>query len=294
MNKQSIDAKHAWLILYFILNLTLTLYNKALLINFKYPWTLTAIHTLCGSVGCYLLYGIGAFVPTKLTMNEQFIMLMFSFLYTINIAISNVSLNLVSVAFHQVVRAMTPVFTIILSVAFLHKTYSRKVYTSLLPVVLGVGFATFGEYDYSFLGLVLTLLGTVLAAIKTIVTNRVQVGRLKLDPMDLLLRMSPLAFVQCMVYAYMTGELAIVKTFSETHMTSSLAWSLFFNGVLAFALNIVSFTANKKTGPLTMTVAGNVKQVLSIILAVVIFDLNINYTNAFGIILTLVGGGWYG
>ncbi|CEG71919.1 Putative Ribonuclease III [Rhizopus microsporus] len=288
------DSGYIWLGLYFLFNLSLTLYNKLLLINFRYPWTLTAIHTLCGTIGCYILYSFNIFTPAKLGDRENIVMILFSVLYTINIAISNVSLNLVSVPFHQVVRAMTPVFTILLSILFLQKSYPKMIYLSLLPVVCGVGFATFAEYDYSFIGFVLTVLGTILASVKTIVTNRVQVGRLKLNPLDLLFRMSPLAFVQCIMYAYVTGELDQVKQFSETSMTWSLALALLFNGVIAFGLNVVSFTANKKTSALTMTVAGNVKQVLSIILAVVIFDYVINAINAFGIILTLLGGAWYG
>ncbi|SAL98825.1 hypothetical protein [Absidia glauca] len=301
ISSRSLDNGYVWLGAYFILNLSLTLYNKAILLDFRYPWSLTAIHTLCGSVGCYLLYALGVFTPAKLNDNENMVMLMFSVLYTINIAISNEPCicggkfwkerqNM----FHQVIRAMTPVFTVMISIAFLQKSYSRKIYLSLLPVVMGVGFATIGEYDYTVIGFLLTVLGTVLAAVKTIVTNRVQVGRLKLHPLDLLLRMSPLAFVQCVFYAYATGELERVREFSSTNMTLSLASGLLINGLLAFALNIVSFTANKKTSALTMTVAGNVKQVLSIILAVVIFDLNINVTNAFGIALTLIGGAWYG
>lgn len=42
-----------------------------------------------------------------------------------------------------------------------------------------------------------------------------------------------------------------------------------------------------------MTVAANVKQVLTIVLAVIIFDLSINRTNLFGITLTLFGGALY-
>lgn len=37
----------------------------------------------------------------------------------------------------------------------------------------------------------------------------------------------------------------------------------------------------------------NVKQVLSIVLAVVIFNVSISAMNALGILLTLVGGAWY-
>lgn len=42
-----------------------------------------------------------------------------------------------------------------------------------------------------------------------------------------------------------------------------------------------------------MTVAANVKQVLTIVLAVMIFHLSINLTNFFGITLTLLGGALY-
>lgn len=40
-------------------------------------------------------------------------------------------------------------------------------------------------------------------------------------------------------------------------------------------------------------VAANVKQVLTIVCAVVIFNLTITTLNAVGILLTLVGGAWY-
>ncbi|KAI7866285.1 triose-phosphate transporter family-domain-containing protein [Spinellus fusiger] len=290
-----LDSSMVWLGMYFVLNLALTLYNKIImsLFEFPFPWTLTAIHTFCGAIGSFIFWKSKLFTPSKLGEKENMVMLMFSVLYTINIAISNVSLNLVTVPFHQVVRAMTPVFTIMLSVLFLKKIYSSRIYISLLPVVLGVAFATFGDYDYTATGFILTVLGTVLAALKTVVTNRVQVGRLKLHPLDLLLRMSPLAFVQTMIYSYVTGEMAQVQQFYRANFTLSLFFALLMNGIFAFFLNVVSFTANKKTSALTMTVAGNVKQVLSIILAVIIFKLNITLVNSAGILLTLAGGAWY-
>ena len=80
---------------------------------------------------------------------------------------------------------------------------------------------------------------------------------------------------------------------SAQEMTSGRALALAANGFLAFALNVVSFTANKKVGALSITVAANVKQVLTILFAVFLFHLTITPVNALGIILTLVGGAWY-
>lgn len=236
------------------------------------------------------------FVPARLTSRENLIMAAFSVLYTINIAVSNLSLHLVSVPFHQVVRASTPLFTIFLTTVFFRARCSTRKMVSLLPVIAGVGFATYGAYDFTAWGLILTLLGTFLAATKTVVTNVIQTGtggRLRLHPLDLLMRMSPLAFIQCVIYGWWSGELERVRTYGALEMTKGKAFALLINGMIAFGLNIVSFTANKKAGPLTMTVSANCKQVLTIAIAVVMFNVQITPTNGIGILLTLVGGGWY-
>ena len=68
--------------------------------------------------------------------------------------------------------------------------------------------------------------------------------------------MSPLAFVQCVVVALLSGELERVRQSSAREMDAGRALALAANGCLAFVLNVVSFTANKKVGALSMTVAG--------------------------------------
>lgn len=91
------DTQPAWLVLYFFFNLGLTLYNKGVLERFPFPYSLTALHTLCGSIGGYILLEYGIFEPKRLTYRENLVLLGFSVLYTINIAVSNLSLRLVTV-----------------------------------------------------------------------------------------------------------------------------------------------------------------------------------------------------
>ncbi|KAH7882936.1 triose-phosphate transporter family-domain-containing protein [Phlebopus sp. FC_14] len=307
------NSQSFWLALYFSFNLGLTLYNKGVLIHFPFAYTLTALHALCGSIGGVLLLNSGAYVPAKLSDADNLALIAFSVLYTINIAVSNLSLQLVTIPFHQVVRSATPIFTILLSMFLFGARCSRQKTASLIPVIAGVALATYGDYYYTTSGLLLTVLGTLLAAVKTIFTSVLQSPpslshpsskfssqlrflvppRLHLHPLDLLTRMAPMAFVQCILLAHISGELDHVRHWSAHEMSPWRAVALCLNGAIAFGLNVVSFTANKKAGPLSMTVAANVKQVLSIILAVVIFDLSISLTNTSGILLTLAGGAWY-
>lgn len=155
------ESQFFWLALYFFFNLGLTLYNKLVLVRFPFPYTLSAIHALFGTIGGNVLVRAGVFVPTRLNPGETTVVVGFSILYTVNIVISNVSLKLVTVPvrpyrlafqlcfesdwfsqFHQVVRAATPLFTIIFAAVLLGTSSSRAKLISLIPVVAGVGFAS--------------------------------------------------------------------------------------------------------------------------------------------------------
>jgi len=289
------------LLCYFLCNIGLTLYNKAILGSFHFPWLLTAVHSGCSFIGCTVMLQLGHFHTAKLGRRENVALVAFSLLFTINIAISNVSLAMVSVPFHQVVRATTPIFTTILFRVLFNRTFSTATYMSLFPIVCGVSLATFGDLTFTDIGFILTFFGVILAALKTIVTNRMMTGSLALSFWEILRRMSPLAFVQSIFYAFLTGELSAFRTFladelfSENPRTSPLAFCLIMagNGALAFALNVSSFSTNKIVGALTMTVCANIKQCLTIILGVVLFDVHLGMMNVWGILVTLTGGAMY-
>ncbi|KAI9207642.1 triose-phosphate transporter family-domain-containing protein [Polychytrium aggregatum] len=288
-----------WLLFYFSVNLTLTIHNKAVLqlYRFPFPWTLTAIHIMCSTLGCSALSAFGVFRPVACSPRDMIKILGFSILYTVNIAVSNISLSMVTVPFHQVVRSIAPIVTMVLSSLFWRHSHGTKTWISVLPTIVGVSLTTLGDYDYTSAGLILTILGTVLASLKTILTNKLQVSdrssqKAKLGPLDLLYIMSPPALAQTLVYVYASGEFATLSEYwaDPGLRRSSLLGALVFNGSIAFALNFVSFTANRKLGPLMMGVAANMKQVLSVGLAVAVFDLRIGAINALGIVLTLAGG----
>ena len=112
-----LDSPSLWLALYFALNLWLTLYNKSVLIHFPFPYTLTALHALCGTIGSSILlrlqrpdlsgstggttqkssWSFFRKITPELNLGESIVLLFFSMLYTINIVVSNASLRLVTV-----------------------------------------------------------------------------------------------------------------------------------------------------------------------------------------------------
>ena len=220
-------------------------------------------------------------------------MLAFSALFTVNIATSNVSLALVSVPLHQVLRSTCPIAAIMIY-RFQGRTYPTATYLSIIPLILGVALATIGDYYCTMYGLFLTLLGVLLAAMKTVATNKIMTGSLALTALEVLLRMSPLATIQCVICAFMTGEVQAAHiAYARGELSSRFALALLANGLIAFLLNIVSMQANKLAGALTMTVAGNMKQALTILIGIMWFNLQTGFLNATGIAVTLAGAALY-
>jgi hypothetical protein len=157
---------------------------------------------------------------------------------------------------------------------------------TLLPIVAGALLATYGErYDASCRGFLLTLIGAVLAVVKTIATNvLVHKSDSSVPPIELLSILSPLAAAQALLWAIWTGEISGVM---KSTLGSKWVVILVLDTAMAAALNIASFEANRRGGPLAMAIAANVKQVL--LLAVPLGGKLPGPTVVCGTALTVVG-----
>lgn len=198
----------------------------------------------------------------------------------------------VNLTIAQIIRSLGPLFTMALAVPILGSKFSIPKLVSLLPVIAGIALTTYGEISFTALGLFLTFAGTILAAFKTVVTNLMQTGqRFQMHPLDLLHWLSPLALAQCIAYAVYTGEyFEVYKDLWPMHNVYKTILVIALNGALAFGLNVVSFVSNKKVGPLTISVAANIKQVLTVVLSFFFFELNVSQVGFVGIVLALLGG----
>ena len=196
--------------------------------------------------------------------------------------------HLTPLPLQQLLRAPTPVITAaLLRLSDPTIRYSRSAYLSLTLVVFGVILATLtgdtSSYTASTTALLVTVLGAFLASLKSIATSWLQCPRphhdmgsrtdrlgLDMNAIELLQCITPLAFLQAVLFAWSAGELqsralspAAAQPGSQTRFPlGHLVGLLLLNCATAFALNIASFEANRRAGPLGITIAGNLKQVL--------------------------------
>lgn len=283
----------------------MTLLNKAAFakVSFHYPYFLSAIHMACNAIGSECLFRTDVFQPLlgaiqrqPLDAKGQRLILIFSVIFSLNIAIGNVSLRYVSVNFNQVMRSLVPAITIAMGFCLGKKTSTSRL-LAVVPIIIGVAMACFGDMSYTALGFCYTVACVVLAALKVVMGGEMLTGNLKLHPADLLGHMAPLALMQCIVLAYFTGEIHSIAERWSSELSPSVDWYPMFvvwlSGVFSFSLNICSLQANKVTSPLTLCIAANVKQVLMIALSTIIFGIDVTPLNGAGIVVVLLGSARY-
>ncbi|OCT49195.1 hypothetical protein CLCR_11317 [Cladophialophora carrionii] len=219
----------------------------------------------------------------------------FSLLYTLNIVVSNWTLGLVSLTMHQTIRAIVPALTVLLSITALGRSwreYSSGVYGAITLTICGVMLAvnaapltginnnnnTSSRTNAS--GFAWTVLGATLAVAKTIAANHLQQPRrrnswgLGLSSSALVRYCSLSSTIITIVVGSWTGEMRALMstTVRSTSSGTQLLWLLWFwllNALATSFLNLASFEANKRCGPLSMGVASNLKQVV-----ILLFDLS--------------------
>lgn len=192
----------------------------------------------------------------------------------------------------QTIKSSVPAFAVFLQ-AFLFgdtKGLTALKIASLIPIVGGVGLASWTEVNFEMTGFVTALVASVMTALQAMLSGRLLTQ--KLDSVNLVYYMAPLSFMFLLPFAYVYEFSGIVNLWE--HNTDLYAYSiLFLSGAIAFALNVTSFLVIVNTSPLTFTVSGNLKVVFSIGISVLVFQNQVTMWNFIGCATAIVGVAWY-
>eukprot|EP00727_Mastigamoeba_balamuthi_P007904 m51a1_g3734 hypothetical protein (362) ;mRNA; r:35048-36315 len=288
-----------WLGMWFVLNIGLTLANKALFQfgTFTFPTVVSLCHMSCSAICAHAVIERFQVPVRKLATRAEWVrIVLFSLLFCSNILTGNIGLRFVPVSLVQCVRSTIPGITMALSIAILGKRYTTSHVMAVVLVVIGVATATYTTLDFHVVGFMFTVAVCFLSSLKSVFTSRFLVGAgLRFHPFDLLRTMASLSVIHLSVVCLVTGEAASAIEWFRTSEQATLKFVglLLLNGLAAFFLNVCNFFFTKLTSALTVTIVGNVKHVATIGLSIIMFKNPVTFYNAIGILTTIAGAACY-
>lgn len=181
-----------------------------------------------------------------------------------------------------------PLFTVILSQIILRERYSKWVYLSLVPIVVGVVIASLTELSFDMIGLISALISTVGFSLQNIYSKKV-LKDTGVHHLRLLHMLGRLALVMCLpVWAYV--DFNVIRTpslvFNSDYRVIML---LLCDGALNWLQNIIAFSVMSLVTPLTYSVSSAFKRIFVIGVSLFILGNPVTGLNVFGMALTILG-----
>ncbi|XP_011076749.1 probable sugar phosphate/phosphate translocator At3g11320 [Sesamum indicum] len=280
-------------------NIGLLLLNKYLLSNygFKYPIFLTMCHMTVCSLLSYIAIVWMKMVPMhSVNSRVQFMKISaLSLIFCASVVSANISLKYLPVSFNQAIGATTPFFTAVFAYLITLKMESWLTYVTLIPVVAGVIIASGGEPSFHLFGFIMCLGATAARALKSVGQEiLLSSEEEKLDSMNLLLYMAPIAVVLLLPVTLFVEENVVSITLALAREDTRIIWLLLFNSALAYFVNLTNFLVTKHTSALTLQVLGNAKGAVAVVVSILIFKNPISATGMLGYSLTVFGVILYG
>ncbi len=181
-------------------------------------------------------------------------------------------------------KASTPVVVLLISLVTGLESASFTELNIVVLISLGVALASIGELLFSWSGFTYQVIAIGAEASRLVLTGAI-LKRYKLDSLSTLYYIAPLCAVIngvcCLYFEYSLLPWDRIFTFKFIAM-------LIFNGLVAFSLNIAAVMLIAHTSPLTLTLAGIVKDILLVVLSVVIFKAPVTFLQILGYAVALL------
>jgi solute carrier family 35 protein E1 len=268
--------------------------GKQILNEFPYPMTLSMVHLI--AINCFLAPSLNLLdvreiphIPRKYFVRRIIPLALGKLFASIS---SHISIWRVPVSYAHTVKAVMPLFTVLLSIIIMKERFTLSVYISLLPIVGGVMLATVTELSFDMLGLVAALFSTLCFALQNIYSKKCM-RETRIHHLRLLLVISQF----CCLFLFPVWMYTDVwQIITNLHKVQHLAWLLLglpLSGFLAFAQNMVAFTVISIISPVSYSVANVTKRIVVISTSLLMLQNPVTFYNVCGMSIAMSGVGLY-
>lgn len=271
---------------------TIILYNKFLIFDmgFDFPGTLAIFHQFASLLlALVAVYMCRIEVPVLRLeiVGKNFVIM--AILFSVNLWCSNMAYMYLSVAFIQMIKAITPCIVLMFSFILRIETPSLYLVAIIVVITCGVLMTSINDQSRSAgaFGLVIQMVAIVAEALRLTLTKKL-FKDISLSPIAALLYMCPSCLViLCTMWLASEGPRLCSLNMQPIHAIPPLY--LCTNAACAFLLNASSMLLVKYTSALTLNISGIVNDFLLIAWSVAVAGATVGWLQYIGYAVSTVG-----
>ncbi|PKU79278.1 probable sugar phosphate/phosphate translocator At1g06470 [Dendrobium catenatum] len=291
-----------FILIWYTFSTCLTLYNKTLLGDhlgrFPAPLLMNTVHfslqaVLAKAIACF--QSRGSEKGAKMTWKDYFVRVVPTALGTaLDINLSNASLVFISVTFATMCKSASPIFLLVFAFAFRLETPSFKLLGIILIISFGVLLTVLKETQFDFWGFVLVMLASVMSGFRWSMTQillQKESYGLK-NPITLMSHVTPVMALATAILSLLLDpwhDLKSNKYFDSSKHVIRSCLLMLLGGALAFFMVLTEYILVSATSAVTVTIAGIVKEAVTILVAVFYFHDQFTVLKGMGLLVIIVG-----
>jgi len=286
---------------YYAASIGLTFYQSWLLKKLQFPLTIVLVHFIMkfiAAASCRAGYTMYTGID-RVTLGWSHVLGrigVVAVVASLDIALSQWSFEYIDVALYTVTKSTSIVFILFFSLLF----RLEKKHWSLIVIVLmissGLAMFTYKSTDFVFVGFFMVLSASFLSGIRWTLSQLImQKSQLGLsNPVDMIYHVQPVMIMVLIPFAVgfegvtISSSLALFR-FEDSILFLTTITRVVAGGLIAFFMEVAEYLLVSYTSGLTLSVAGIVKEILSLGLAIVIESTDISAVNAVGLVVCMAG-----
>lgn len=273
----------------------LIMLNKELLSNgFPYPMALSGLGMSFSSVASFLCCRVFRVVEAKKTVTFSFFLqriMPVGLLMALTLHFGNLVYLYLTVSFIQMLKAFTPIMTMLALFIARLETPSKRLVFSVLIIALGTAIASAGEVNLNLLGVLIMMSSEAFESVRLVLTQFLLTGY-RFHPIEGLMYLAPAC-----TFWLMLGSLSleyrrmVSANVLEVVMMSPLKFLC--AAAMGFAVNALAYIVIQVASSLTLKVLGTVKNALVVVLGILILQETVTPLQGVGYGLSLAAFFWY-
>ncbi|GLI64396.1 hypothetical protein VaNZ11_007662 [Volvox africanus] len=295
---------------WYILSTCLSIYNKKT-VGKKYglfgnhpfpaPLLMSSVQFACQTGLAKIVFFMGLAQRTmarRMSWSDYFRLVVPNGITTgLDIGFSNTSLVFIDLSFYTMCKATVPVFLLFFAFVWGIEKPSLELISVVVVIVGGLALLVKGETHFDLLGFGLVMTASCLSGLRFTLTQVLLHGHHHSaalgGPLEVLEQLTPVMSITALMFSLAWEELWDVLPssvyFNSTQHTVLTILAIMLGALIAFLMVWTEYQVIKETSALIFMIAGTVKEVVTVLAAVLFFGEKLTWINSIGLVIVMIG-----